>query len=193
LIEPSAISSVNELVAGKVRSVALPNEYRGQGCSLARTLEVIGERWTLLIIRDAFYGARRFGEFVEHLGIPRAVLTERLHALVDAGVLKHNGKAGRGSAYTLTAKGIELWPAVRAMMAWGDRHYAPDGAKRVFRHRDDDAELDDHGACTACGATVEVSDTLVTPGPGLRAEASDALTVALRVPHPLLEPFDIMH
>jgi DNA-binding HxlR family transcriptional regulator len=171
--------------------MALPHDYRGQGCSLARTLEVVGERWTLLIIRDAFYGARRFGEFVERLGISRAVLTDRLNALVAAEVMEHNGQSGRGSTYTLTVKGTDLWPVIRAMMAWGDQHYEPDGPKRVFRHRLDDAELDDHGTCTACGARVAVCDTVVAPGPGLDLpadESTDAVTRALREPHALLEP-----
>ena len=170
----------------------LPHDYRGQLCSLARTLEVIGERWTLLIIRDAFYGARRFGEFVERLNISRAVLTERLNALVAAGVMEHNGQAGKGSAYTLTEKGVELWPVVRAMMAWGDRHYAPAGPRRLFLHADDDAPLDAQGVCTACGASVDLADTVIAPGPGLADDAEgpqDALTTALRDPRPLLAPF----
>jgi DNA-binding HxlR family transcriptional regulator len=175
--------------------MALPHDYRGQGCSLARTLEVIGERWTLLVVRDAFYGARRFGEFVEHLGLSRAVLTERLNALVAAGVLEHNGLTGRGSAYTLTSKGTDLWPVVRAMMAWGDEYYAPAGPRRLFRHGTDDGELDSRGVCATCGATVELTDTMVVPGPGLSgvdACTQDALTLALRAPRPLLQPFDIL-
>jgi DNA-binding HxlR family transcriptional regulator len=175
--------------------MALPHDYRGQGCSLARTLEVIGERWTLLIIRDAFYGARRFGEFVEHLNVPRAVLTERLNSLVAAGVMEHNGLAGRGSQYTLTAKGIELWPVVRALMTWGDEHYAPAGPRRVFTHDADDGELDANGVCAVCGDAVTLPNTVVAPGPGLSvmaADAQDALTLALREPRPMLQPFDIM-
>jgi DNA-binding HxlR family transcriptional regulator len=173
--------------------MALPHDYRGQGCSLARTLEIIGERWTLLIIRDAFYGARRFGEFVEHLNISRAVLTERLNALNAAGVMEHNGVVGRGSEYTLTDKGTQLWPVVRAMMAWGDEHYAPAGPRRVFLHTADDAPIDAHGVCTCCQMQVAVTDTVVAPGPGLSVDAGDphdALTAALRQPHPLLAPLD---
>jgi DNA-binding HxlR family transcriptional regulator len=176
--------------------MALPHDYQGQGCSLARTLEVIGERWTLLIIRDAFYGARRFGEFVEHLSIPRAVLTERLNSLVAAKVMEHNGLTGRASQYTLTAKGIELWPVVRSMMAWGDDYYAPDGPRRVFRHVTDHGEIDVQGICTTCNVKVDLTDTVVAPGPGLdtvRADSHDAFTLALREPRPLLQPLDIMH
>jgi DNA-binding HxlR family transcriptional regulator len=75
--------------------MALPNDYAGQACSLARTLEVVGERWTLLIVRDAFYGVRRFGDFAAHLGIPRAVLAERLKSLTAAGVLARVPAGGR--------------------------------------------------------------------------------------------------
>src|ERR1700753_299078 len=101
--------------------MALPNDYAGQACSLARTLEVVGERWTLLIVRDAFFGVRRFGDFAAHLAIPRAVLAERLKSLTAAGVLARvpaqavpggaHGADGRQRTggghpeYELTAKG----------------------------------------------------------------------------------------
>src|SRR5215467_11562352 len=98
--------------------MTLPSTYADRSCSLARTLEVVGERWTLLIVRDAFYGMRRFGDFAAQLGIPRAVLTNRLRSLVEAGVLDRDE-----DGYRLTAKGIALWPVVRAMMAWGDEYY----------------------------------------------------------------------
>jgi DNA-binding HxlR family transcriptional regulator len=99
--------------------VALPNDYAGQACSLARSLEIIGERWTLLIVRDAFWGVRRFGDFVDHLGIPRAVLTSRLKTLTAAGVMRR--VAGeRHLEYELTAKGTALWPAILSLMSWGE-------------------------------------------------------------------------
>ena len=96
--------------------MALPNDYAGQACSLARSLEIIGERWTLLIVRDAFWGVRRFADFIDHLGIPRAVLASRLKTLVAAGVLTR--VAGeRHLEYELTDKGTKLWPIVRDLMA----------------------------------------------------------------------------
>ena len=76
--------------------MALPNDYAGQACSLARALEIVGERWTLLIVRDAFFGVRRFGDFAAHLRIPRAVLAERLKSLTAAGVLTR-GTGGEAS------------------------------------------------------------------------------------------------
>ncbi|NUK13330.1 helix-turn-helix transcriptional regulator [Streptomyces lunaelactis] len=170
--------------------MTLPRDYTGQACSLARSLEVIGERWTLLIVRDAFYGVRRFGEFATHLRIPRAVLTERLTALTEAGVLRRVPGGGRREVYELTAKGVRLWPAVRGLTTWGDEHYAPGGPRRIFRHAADNAPIASDGHCTTCGTTVEVPDILVTPGPGLGppAEDDDPVTAALTRPHRLLQP-----
>jgi DNA-binding HxlR family transcriptional regulator len=105
----------------------LPRDYTGQQCSLARALEVIGERWTLLIVRDAFFGVRRFGDLADHLGIPRAVLSERLGSLVDSGVLAGNPGAHGHTEYVLTGKGLALWPVVRSLLEWGDEHYSPSG------------------------------------------------------------------
>ncbi len=123
----------------------LPSDYSAQTCSVARSLEVLGERWTLLIVRDAFFGVRRFGDFVAHLDIPRAVLAARLKALVAEDVLARvTGGSGRDE-YELTEKGTKLWPIVRDLMAWGDEFYAPAGPLRVLRHGADDGVLDRFG------------------------------------------------
>ncbi|MEU9859452.1 helix-turn-helix domain-containing protein [Streptomyces sp. NPDC047971] len=169
----------------------LPRDYSGQTCALARSMEVVGERWTLLIVRDAFFGVRRFGEFAAHLRLPRAVLSDRLTTLTGAGVLQRLPDAGRREVYGLTSKGVALWPAVRALTSWGDEFYAPGGGpRRVFRHVDDDAPLTGDGRCTGCGVPVEARDILVAPGPGLPppAEDDDPVTVALARPHRLLRP-----
>lgn len=171
----------------------LPREYGGQACSLARTLEIIGERWTLLIVRDAFYGVRRFGDFVGHLDVPRAVLTERLSTLVDADVMERvQGDHGHPE-YVLTDKGRRLWPAVRSLIAWGDDFYSTDGPRRVFQHADDDGALDEFGVCAACGRPVTAQDTVIAPGPGLATSAprTDPVTVALASAHRLLEPLRV--
>ena len=168
----------------------LPHDYKGQACSLARTLEVVGERWTLLIVRDAFYGVRRFGDFVAHLGIPRAVLTERLNSLTAAEVLIRVSTPGRRDEYELTGKGVSLWPVVRALVQWGDDNYAVAGPRRRFRHVTDGEPIDGTGLCTGCGAAVPVEDILVVPGPGLEPPSDDAdpVTVALAQPHRMLLP-----
>ncbi len=115
----------------------LPNDYASQSCSVARSLEIVGERWTMLIVRDAFYGVRRFGDFVTHLDIPRAVLAARLKNLVAEGVMVREPGAGGHDEYALTEKGRRLWPVMRELMAWGDQYYAPRGPRRVLTHAAD--------------------------------------------------------
>ena len=164
--------------------MSLPSTYADRNCSLARTLEVVGERWTLLIVRDAFSGIRRFGDFAAQLGIPRAVLTNRLRALVQEGVLdREDGE------YRLTAKGIALWPVVRAMMTWGDEYYSPGGERRTVRHDADGGRLDPQGRCQRCGRAVPVPDISIEPGPGFEPPTSeDALTAAVNTRRRLLQP-----
>src|ERR1700731_1392828 len=105
----------------------LGNDYDGQVCSIAGTLEVVGERWSLLIVRDVFLGLRRFDEIQGDLGIARNVLQTRLTRLVDQGVLEKRLYRERPSRYEyrLTEKGLDLWPALVALMYWGDRYAAP--------------------------------------------------------------------
>ena len=172
--------------------MALPSDYDGQACSLARALEVVGERWTLLILRDAFFGVRRFSDFLVRLRIPRAVLAERLKRLVEAGVLERvDGSAGR-SEYVPTEKGTALWPAVHALMSWGDQYHAPRGPRRRFLHEACGTEVDDGRWCSSCGAAVGLRDLIVVPGPGLVAEnPPDPVTAALSGPHRMLEPIAV--
>jgi DNA-binding HxlR family transcriptional regulator len=168
----------------------LPKDYSGQQCSLARALEIVGERWTLLIVRDAFFGVRRFGDFAAHLNIPRAVLSARLGSLTEAGVLSGEAGAHGHTEYVLTAKGRTLWPAIRSLLDWGDEHYSAEGPRRVFQHAADSGTVTAGGVCTDCGRTVPVDDLVVAPGPGLAARpaAGDRVSRALAVPHRLLEP-----
>src|SRR5688572_17895901 len=103
--------------------------FEQMSCSVAQTLEVIGEWWTMLIVRDAFLGVQRFDEFQQRLGIARNVLAQRLNKLVEAGVLERRAYQEKPvrHAYVLTDKGRDLWPVLNAMRQWGDRHHAPDG------------------------------------------------------------------
>ncbi len=170
--------------------MTLPKEYAGERCSLARALEVVGERWTLLIVRDAFFGVRRFGDFASHLDIPRAVLTSRLAALVEADVLALVPGGHGHDEYALTGKGRDLWPVIRSLLVWGDEHYSAAGPRRVFRHAGDNGDVPPDGVCEACGDAVGSADLVVAPGPGLAAipAKSDPVSVALNTPHRLLEP-----
>ncbi len=168
----------------------LPKDYSGQQCSLARALEIVGERWTLLIVRDAFFGVRRFGDFVAHLGIPRAVLADRLSSLTSEDVLSGTGGGHGHTEYVLTGKGLTLWPVVRSLLAWGDEHYSEAGPRRVFQHAADGGPVGRDGMCGTCGQDVPVPDLLVAPGPGLvtRPAGTDPVSVTLAAPHRLLEP-----
>ncbi|MDT5097822.1 MAG: hypothetical protein QOC76_1559 [Mycobacterium sp.] len=115
---------------------------------------------------------------------------ERLKSLTAEGILERvTGSSGRGE-YRLSDKGTALWPAVRALLAWGDEYYAPAGPLRVFQHAADEAPLDELGRCTACGAAPAPRDTLLAPGSGLPAPSSDddVVTAALARPHLLLTP-----
>jgi DNA-binding HxlR family transcriptional regulator len=170
--------------------MALPKDYEDQDCSMARALEVIGERWTLLIVRDAFYGVRRFSDFIAHLDIPRAVLTARLTALVRDGVLERVAGSGKREEYALTEKGERLWPILRSLMNWGDAYYSPEGARRVLRHDADGGVLDDAGRCERCGAVVGADGTRVEPGPGLDRgrRRADPVSAAFGESRRLLEP-----
>lgn len=169
----------------------LGKDYEAQDCSLARALGVVGERWTLLIIRDAFYGVRRFNDFQAHLDIPRAVLSDRLSGLVDAGILdrRPDPASRRTHVYELTAAGRELWPALYALLVWGDRYRHRNS--RTYQHAACGTRLDEHGRCPRCALTPGPEDILTVPRRGRGRARSDPVAVALRRPHRLLEPLDV--
>lgn len=105
------------------------SSWSGVDCSIAQTLDVVGDPWTLLVVRDAFFGLRRFEDFRRSLGIPRATLSARLGTLVDCGVMvtrEYSDQPVRHE-YVLTAKGRALAPILVAMLQWGDEWSAPDG------------------------------------------------------------------
>jgi DNA-binding HxlR family transcriptional regulator len=168
----------------------LGSDYQRQDCALARALEVVGERWTLLIIRDAFYGVRRFSDFQAHLDIPKAVLSERLSGLVSDGVLERvpdPAHAGR-RVYELTAAGRDLWPVLHSLLVWGDRHRYP--ASRQFTHAACGTRLDDSGYCTVCELTPGPQDIVMELRPGRGTLRSDRVSAALRAPRRLLDPVE---
>jgi DNA-binding HxlR family transcriptional regulator len=151
----------------------LGNGYDNQACSIAGALAIVGERWSLLIIRDVFLGLRRFDEIQGNLGIARNVLQVRLTRLVDEGVLERRLYQERPPRheYRLTEKGLDLWPTVVALMSWGDRHEPPPGGPAVLiEHRGCGGALDDRRICTVCGERVSVREALALPGPGATPE-----------------------
>ncbi|MEA3077415.1 MAG: hypothetical protein QOF60_2323 [Actinomycetota bacterium] len=126
-------------------------------CSIARTLEVIGDRWTLLILRDAFKGVRRFDDLQRDLGIARNILTDRLQKLVDHGVLTRTPYQSRPERfeYRLTPKGRDLSPALVALMHWGDKWLAEDGRPPlVLTHKRCGQPVDQSFICWHCDSTV---------------------------------------
>ena len=146
----------------------LGRTYQGQNCSIARALEVVGERWTLLILRDTAFQPRRFDELLQRLGLARNVLAERLQGLVDDGLLERRLYQERPPRYEYapTQKARDLWPALAALLSWGDRYYAPNGPPRVIHHRDCGGQVTIEARCEACGSTVTSSQMTSAPGPG---------------------------
>lgn len=168
--------------------MALGTGYERQGCYLARALEVVGERWTLLILRDSFYGVTRFGDFLAHLDVSRAVLADRLDTLVDAGVLARSPQ-GRSVEYTLTDAGRELWPVIYRLSRWGEQHLSGDHPPRVFSHASCGTDVDAEGWCASCRVTPAVEDLVVRLAPGRNAaERHDPVAVTLKQPHRMLTP-----
>ena len=156
----------------------LGNHYSGQSCALARALEIVGERWTLLIVRDAFHGLTRYDEFLSSLGIATNILSARLQKLVEHGVLERT--ASRGS-YHLTQKGRDLFPVVLSLMAWADRHEpGPDGPEVLILHKGCGHHAGGSLRCERCGKPITLSDLHVVPAPG--AVGADGEPTALTPP-----------
>lgn len=138
-------------------------------CSLARTLSVVGDRWTLMVLRECFLGMRRFEEFEARLGIARHVLADRLKKLTEAGVLVKRAyqERPRREEYRLTDKGLDLYPAILALVQWGDRHMAGEaGVPLVRMHRSCGHIMQGVMVCSECNEPIAVRDIRVEPGPG---------------------------
>jgi DNA-binding HxlR family transcriptional regulator len=150
--------------------------YSDDNCSIRRALEIVGERWTLLVLREAFYGVRRFDDFVRALGCPRDVLSARLRTLVEEDILvripyREPGKRTRGE-YRLTPKGFELFPALFALLQWGDRWVAdPAGPAVSLTHRGCGAPLTLTMGCEAGHGPLGVRDVEAEPGAGAKLSA----------------------
>jgi len=145
----------------------LDSTYEGQNCSIARALEVVGERWTLLIVRELLlHGPQRFSDLEAALEISKNVLSTRLEKLVSLAIVaKSEYEAARGwSEYSLTRKGYDLFPVINALMAWGDHYEAPNGPPVVIRH------ACGHPAghvlvCEHCRETLDIKSVTPAPGP----------------------------
>ena len=163
-------------------------DYSRERCSIAGALEVVGDPWTLLILRDAFRGARRFEQWQEGLGVARNVLAARLKTLVGFGLLEAKQYSERPprQEYVLTEKGRDLAPVLLTLAAWGDKHiYSPDAAPTHFQHIACGHRFTPQLACAACGEAVTVgglalleSPPVPTVGEALEAASAQADIIA---------------
>ncbi len=147
----------------------LRRDYPNQPCSLAHSLEVVGERWSLLIVRDVMNGNRRFSGIRASLGIARNVLSTRLQRLIDEDILERRAyqESPPRHEYFLTEKGLDLWPALIALMGWGDRHSGnPEGPPMRIVHKDCGGGVSDRGICEECSEILTAQDARAVPGPG---------------------------
>jgi DNA-binding HxlR family transcriptional regulator len=140
-------------------------------CSVAQCLEVVGEWWSMLVVRDAFLGVTRFEDFQRRLGISRNILQNRLTTLVDAGVLARvpYSEHPPRDDYRLTDKGRDLWPVLTAMRQWGDRYAAPGGPPVGIVHKSCGELAEPVLVCGSCGEGVAARDYTAVPGPGRTA------------------------
>ncbi len=153
----------------------LRRDYTNQNCSIASTLERIGERWTILILRELFMGVHRFDEIQRDLGVARNVLTDRLNKLVEHGILARQQYEERPPRYEyrLTEKGRDFFPVLAAMIAWGDRWEAgEDGPPVLLRHERCGQFAHAVAVCSACGEKIDPSEVTPVPGPGASASAA---------------------
>ena len=144
----------------------LRNDYEGQNCSIARSLEIVGERWTLLIVRDLFLGLSRFDELQENLAIARNVLTDRLNRLVDEGIIERVPYSERPlrHEYRLTDKGRDLNITLAGLRQWGDRYISPEPPRIALRKSDGKPVI---AAYVTVGTKVVPADDVESiPGPG---------------------------
>ncbi|WP_433654026.1 winged helix-turn-helix transcriptional regulator [Nocardia sp. CA-128927] len=147
--------------------------FEDMNCSLAQCLEVVGEWWTLLIVRDALFGVTRFDDFRDRLGIARNVLTQRLEHLVEHDILTREPYQDNPVRhdYRLTPKGRSLWLVVNAMRQWGDEWAAPDGPPLEVVHKDCGRTAVIEPVCSHCGEHVTGSDLQAVLGPGAKTPA----------------------
>jgi DNA-binding HxlR family transcriptional regulator len=151
----------------------LGKTYDGEVCSIARSLEVVGERWSLIILRDAlFAGSTRYGEFQRTLGIATNILKDRLDGFVDAGIMRRHRYSERPELfeYQLTEKGRDLAPALIALSQWGDKWAAPDGPPMLYFHTACGSPVHTEAVCDTCGRLGEPGHLKAVPGPGMPAE-----------------------
>src|SRR3954451_14490770 len=157
----------------------LGKAYESEVCSIARALEVIGERWSLLIIRNAlFAGSSRYSEFQRRLGIASNILQNRLDGFVAAGLMRRHRYSEQPELYeyVLTDRGRGLAPSLIALTEWGDRWAAPDGPPVLYRHAACGSEVSHRVVCATCGRLEDPADVTALAGPGMPPERAARMT-----------------
>jgi DNA-binding HxlR family transcriptional regulator len=142
--------------------------FEDQNCSIARALAIVGERWTLLVMREVLLGRRRFADIKRNTGIAPNILSDRLATLVEHGLLEKRlySEHPESYEYVPTPKGVDVNPVLVALMAWGDAHAAPDGPPRVVVHTACGHDAHPRLHCSHCGEPMEPREMKVRPGPG---------------------------
>ena len=142
--------------------------YSEQNCSIADALAILGERWTLLIVRELLLGRRRFADLRQHTGVATNILGDRLQTLVGHGLVlrERYGEHPEAYEYRLTTKGRDAWPIIVALLAWGDEHGGRDAPPRVLVHTTCGHDAHPHMHCTHCGEPLRPGEIVVRPGPG---------------------------
>jgi DNA-binding HxlR family transcriptional regulator len=151
-------------------------DYDAATCTVGAALAIVGEKWTFLVLREAFNGIRRFDDMQRRTGAPRQVLSSRLSRLIDEGVLRKSPYQEPGQRlrqeYRLTGKGMDLYPVVAALMAWGDKYAAPPaGPPVLLTHRDCGADVSVQLGCGAGHVVASAREVTPLPGPGARRVA----------------------
>jgi DNA-binding HxlR family transcriptional regulator len=156
--------------------------FEDMNCSVAQTLEVVGEWWTMLIVRDCFLGVTRFDEFHQRLGISRNILTDRLDHLVGRGVLERVPYQEHPVRYDyrLTDKGRDLWLVLTAMRQWGDQWEADEGPPLVIEHKSCNHETTVVPTCSSCGETLDARSVRALAGPGSTNRPADEILLPVR-------------
>lgn len=142
--------------------------FDGQNCSIAAALSAVGERWTLLVMREVLLGRSRFADIRDQLGVAPNILSDRLQTLVDQGLLdrRRYGKHPEALEYLPTRKGLDINPVLIALMQWGDRYAAPDGPPRIPVHTACGHDANPQLHCAHCGEKLAPEELRVRPGPG---------------------------
>ncbi|MFG2071553.1 DNA-binding transcriptional regulator, HxlR family [Nonomuraea maritima] len=150
--------------------------FRVTNCSIERTLGIVGEKWTFLVLREAFNGVRRFADMQAHTGAPRQVLSARLTRLVDEGLLRKEPYREPGQRqrdeYRLTEKGRDLYPLLVSLMHWGDRYLADDGPPVQLTHRDCGAPVELRFRCADGHEVAGPREVTALPGAGAQLESA---------------------